>query len=1519
MIVWYYLFITFLQCILSEEQPLLQEYTRNTDLATLQNSYTTAAITKNIPSSQLTALQDFYNSTNGPVWHYYNLSATSQIWNFSQPDPNPCADDWQGVTCICLPNCVVSELVLNRHNLSGTIPETIGNLENLKVLSLANNNISGTIPSNIGRLKSLLVLDLLRNLMNGRIPASLEELASLEVLNLESNYFQSIDDNAFNLPSTRTFQVGYNLISGTIPPNIGNLSNVHLITLVNNFFTSSFPKEFYKLKHLTTIDFSYNNISGSLSNRISTFQNLTFIAGNVNQLEGSIPSSIGEIQNLSVVFLYQNYLRGSIPTEFFNLKRLKTLDLVNNLLSQSLPENIGNLTHLATLYLAENSFTGSIPPAISNLQILNLIEIYDNFFLGKPARIFESMGRLIYFDVGENLLSGSIPFGDWPNIYVYEGNLNYFTGSIPTVISNYTYLNYMDYGENYLTGALPSELSSNHRIEYFNFSTNLLTGTLPREYSELIQMGQFSLFNNFLSGTIPSEYGDLLTLVIFSFYSNQFTGTIPDSFRQLKMLQFFFIQENAFTGSIEYTLNVTASPSLLNVDVSNNELTGTLPSSYFGEHNLSSFAASANCLSGSIPDEICHAKSLTGLSLDGLTTSPGCRLPIFPGVRSLNSFIVRRYMQGTIPYCLLALPLLQSLHLSGNGFTGSIPDNVNISHTLQDLSLSHNVLTGTIPSSMQTKSWINLALSYNKLTGTLNDNMQSIPSDGSLLLELNRLSGTLPTSILATEDIQILEGNIFTCNRDETNLPKNDPEAGNYSCGSDTVDRMLIAFGVVAGITFFLFVIYFSYAYQVTCRSCSAIRTNLQSFLSRLMRWKNALKEVSVTETGYNPCTNINNLSIFFSEIRKSFIIIALFILIVLCPLYYYISDFSNSYTVEYAWGISALLVSGQIPAVVLLLGFTGLIVLVFVIFNRLAAKTKGDLIFLDYSRASLRSTHQFSEASVASSNTNKNGGSSHYYFTRDYRKYLVYTIVFIVNVIVMLIIDFSYVYVVLNYELTVVVLSEILLAVVKIVLNNIILWNSLPLTHYFISDLLRKSDRPSISSTVWQLQRIYKYTPGDITFLEKIILYNNVVIPAFAIFIVSSDCFYYALYAASNIQSSYSYVTCHRYLGTSSICEKGGYQTQTTSITYSPPFIYGYQCSSKIGINYVAVFILMFVFVGIVIPMIKILMKLAYDRLPNGSMSRKYLEWMIPENLKDLVPDQPAFQKPVFAKLRMTSQINSYLAIMISFGGLFPPLAVLAAFAIILITYYEELNFGRILTESRKLGYSWYEEKLEEDCANIAKSMNLTLPPILFVTSLLFAYILFDTWGDEMGWQSALIPTFIMISIPIALLVTQVSWINYRNYQKKRRRSSIKGGGRAATTSMDNVEMMYEGAEEAGGNGKNVPSGSEENPSFSGSMQESHTFSTVSSLSEISRNTRTTRTTRADTRTTEVENPIFGGFFRGRKKVDSNKNGDSEAKMTPMKSFVNGNGDSKGPTNGNSKSNKRNGDSDTKNRDNEP
>jgi len=78
---------------------------------------------------------------------------------------------------------------LNNNQISGIIPQSIGNLINLQQLWLNDNKISGSIPESIGNLENLIYLFLHNNQLSGSIPWRIVNLRRLTHLSIANNSF----------------------------------------------------------------------------------------------------------------------------------------------------------------------------------------------------------------------------------------------------------------------------------------------------------------------------------------------------------------------------------------------------------------------------------------------------------------------------------------------------------------------------------------------------------------------------------------------------------------------------------------------------------------------------------------------------------------------------------------------------------------------------------------------------------------------------------------------------------------------------------------------------------------------------------------------------------------------------------------------------------------------------------------------------------------------------------------------------------------------------------------------------------------------------------------------------------------------------------------------------------------------------------------------------------------------------------------------------------------------------------
>lgn len=172
------------------------------------------------------------------------------------------ACSWFGVKCNAN-NSFVHSLRLPGAGLVGSIPpNSLGQLTQLRVLSVHSNGLYGEIPSDFSNLSTLRSLYLQRNNFSGEFPASVTRMARLIRLDLSSNNF-----------------------TGAIPFAVNNLTNLTGLLLENNGFSGKLPSISAKL---VTFNVSNNKLNGSIPDTLSKFPNSSF-AGNLDLCGRPLP------------------------------------------------------------------------------------------------------------------------------------------------------------------------------------------------------------------------------------------------------------------------------------------------------------------------------------------------------------------------------------------------------------------------------------------------------------------------------------------------------------------------------------------------------------------------------------------------------------------------------------------------------------------------------------------------------------------------------------------------------------------------------------------------------------------------------------------------------------------------------------------------------------------------------------------------------------------------------------------------------------------------------------------------------------------------------------------------------------------------------------------------------------------------------------------------------------------------------------------------------------------------------
>ncbi|KAJ6386927.1 hypothetical protein OIU78_016791 [Salix suchowensis] len=241
------------------------------------------------------------------------------------------------------------------NSLTGSIPQSFGNLTELQELQLSLNQISGEIPAQLGNCQKITHIELDNNQITGSIPPEIAQIGNLKNLNF--------------------LDLGSNRITGVIPEEISGCQNLAFLDLHSNAISGNLPRSFNKLVSLQFVDFSNNLIEGTLSPSLGSLGSLTKLTLAKNRLSGTIPSQLGSCSKLQLLDLSGNQLSGNIPSSVGKIPSLEiALNLSLNQLNGEIPSEFTGLSKLGILDISYNHLTGDLQhlAALQNLVVLNV-------------------------------------------------------------------------------------------------------------------------------------------------------------------------------------------------------------------------------------------------------------------------------------------------------------------------------------------------------------------------------------------------------------------------------------------------------------------------------------------------------------------------------------------------------------------------------------------------------------------------------------------------------------------------------------------------------------------------------------------------------------------------------------------------------------------------------------------------------------------------------------------------------------------------------------------------------------------------------------------------------------------------------------------------------------------------------------------------------------------------------------------------------------------------------------------
>ncbi|KAF8023387.1 hypothetical protein BT93_F0789 [Corymbia citriodora subsp. variegata] len=445
----------------------------------------------------------------------------------------------------------LESLILSYTSISGKIPESIPEFENLKTLDLKNCRLTGSIPSSLVNLTKLTKLNLSRNELTGHIPSFVGKLEQLIYLDLSFNNFIGVLD--------------FGVLS-----KMKNLQALRLsveLILAHNSMNYTFPK-------LETVALSSCNLT-------------------------KFPLFLNSLKKLRNLDLSRNKIGGQLPKWFWDVGkgRLESLDISSNLIEGRIQQFPWK--ELTNVDLSDNLFQG--PLLVPPLSIFSFWAA-ENGFSGEIPSSFCKISSLAVLELARNNLSGSIPqcLGNLTNLYYLDLSANKFEGTFPWSLDNCASLAFLNVSYNKINDTFPKCLLEAPLPWIINLQYNEFHGQIDPPIAPFLscKLDTFSISNNNLGGQWPEEY----FLHCFNMWSvdlsnNRFEGPLPIPSPGTVL---YSIANNKFSGKVSPLIcNAT---ELVIFNLSNNSLMGTLPECLMSfSKNLSVLNLRMNMILGVIP------------------------------------------------------------------------------------------------------------------------------------------------------------------------------------------------------------------------------------------------------------------------------------------------------------------------------------------------------------------------------------------------------------------------------------------------------------------------------------------------------------------------------------------------------------------------------------------------------------------------------------------------------------------------------------------------------------------------------------------------------------------------------------------------------------------------------------------------------------------------------------------------------------------------------------------------------
>lgn len=393
------------------------------------------------------------------------------------------------------------------------------------------------------------------------------------------------------------------------------------LVLAGNHFTGPIPRQVGMASGLEVLNLQDNMMSGPIPAELGLVKSLQLLNLGGNGFEGTLPPELGNMSRSSdslIINISHNNLHGSLPDEWAGLYQLHVFLARSNNLASSLPAG-GLYPRLRNLDLSCNELSGPVPNSIGGYVSLQSLNLSYNRLSGRidsHPMMFALAQNLLDLDLCNNTLEGSIRpgFKNFKKLRVLRLGSNYFEGQLPELPGG---LRVVDLSSNHFSGPIPDWIGSMSNLHFLALSRNELSGEIPHSLGLRDNVHTIMLQDNNLVGPIPRQLGNMTYLKILHLGNNRLNSSIPWELGNLRDLRALLLGNNRLHGHIPSTIGNLIHLKYLSLH--GNLLTGEVPNLTLAAGSTSDpddfdfVTLYGNRLSGSIPPMVSNASQLKGL------------------------------------------------------------------------------------------------------------------------------------------------------------------------------------------------------------------------------------------------------------------------------------------------------------------------------------------------------------------------------------------------------------------------------------------------------------------------------------------------------------------------------------------------------------------------------------------------------------------------------------------------------------------------------------------------------------------------------------------------------------------------------------------------------------------------------------------------------------------------------------------------------------------------------------------